>query len=970
MESWRQSYLGCETVPASLTEAEIAWFFGVDDQTRPVVESRRRSLTRLGLILHIGFLRLSGRPLSAVERLPATVLAFAAEQAGMPAPMIATLRSIYRRRMTLFEHQRIAAQALGFKPLTDHPTRRLTAFLRREAVAQINRDALVREARLWLYDHGYVLPGSRPLEGMAAAAQVHALEALRQAIITSVSAAMTTTWVAELSGTGPLAGQSLFDWLRAPVTGFGRGDIGGVKERIEELRRLGAERIALPDLPIERMRLHAKRIARRKASTLARLRDPRRTVEIGCWLRLQLLELTDTVLDQASRRIGQLWSQARRTVELRALEELDRYRAGVATIIAAVDDAGMTADAFHAAVEHAILPLRCLPTTKSRAQAIRCEMAQAPGRMRHLLKQVSVLNLEIADDHPLKICLATLDKTYAAKASGLIDGHPNPFPPAFAGMIVAAQTPAERLAVFEVTTAMLLKRSLRNGAASAPFSIEHRSVAAQLMPDAVWAKVKGQMMRSQGWPGSLEAYLRRFEVPLNARMDALADTIAAGEIGILDGRFQVPKLKAIPKDPAVDITRKRLFGEIGSVQLPDVIMAIDAQTRFSSVLLDREAANFHELEALYAGLLALGTEKTASDMARMLDDVSEDRIELAMRAIEESGRLRGACDAVASFMLRHPVTSHWGSGATASADMMSLDATRQLWTSRIEPRRGTPAVGTYTHVNDQWAIIYDNPIVLNQRQAGAAIEGALRQKIAELQSVAVDTHGFTHFGMTTAKLLGFDMLPRLANLADRKLYLLPGVTVPAGLEAMVKRVTINPKARQGWDGMLHLSASLKMGYGSAVTILDRHGSAAQGTPVFECGTLVGKVLRSLFLLDYLTKPDFRREINRVLVQGESVHFLQRALMAGRIEARHGRSIREVTAISNALTLLTNIVMAWNTQAIQSIIDAAPPGAFPADHLAHIAPVAFKHINMHGKLRFAVENYGHLVQSRRPKHAAQ
>jgi len=97
--------------------------------------------------------------------------------------------------------------------------------------------------------------------------------------------------------------------------------------------------------------------------------------------------------------------------------------------------------------------------------------------------------------------------------------------------------------------------------------------------------------------------------------------------------------------------------------------------------------------------------------------------------------------------------------------------------------------------------------------------------------------------------------------------------------------------------------------------------------------------------------------------------VQRALMASRIEARHGRSIREVTAISNALSLLTNIVMAWNTQAMQAAINNAPPGVFPADHLAHIAPVAFKHINMQGKMHFAVENYAHLVQSRRRKTAA-
>lgn len=59
-------------------------------------------------------------------------------------------------------------------------------------------------------------------------------------------------------------------------------------------------------------------------------------------------------------------------------------------------------------------------------------------------------------------------------------------------------------------------------------------------------------------------------------------------------------------------------------------------------------------------------------------------------------------------------------------------------------------------------------------------------------------------------------------------------------------------------------------------------------------------------------------------------------MAGRIDDRHGRSIRQVTAISNALALLTNIVMAWNTQAMQAVISKAPPGSIIADRLTHIA----------------------------------
>ena len=54
--------------------------------------------------------------------------------------------------------------------------------------------------------------------------------------------------------------------------------------------------------------------------------------------------------------------------------------------------------------------------------------------------------------------------------------------------------------------------------------------------------------------------------------------------------------------------------------------------------------------------------------------------------------------------------------------------------------------------------------MLHQRQAGAAIEGVVRQTaVATLERLAVDTHGYTDFGMAIAKLLGFDLCPRLSH---------------------------------------------------------------------------------------------------------------------------------------------------------------------------------------------------------------
>ena len=482
MESWRQQFLGLDAVPASLTLAEIEFFFAPTEQDRAFVGNRRRPLTRLGLILQIGFLRLTGRPLSAFERLPAAVLSCAAAYAGLPAPQIATLRSIYRRRTTLFEHQVVAAQALGFRSASEHVMRKLTTHLRREAALQLDRGNLVRESRIWLYDRHYILPGTRTLEEMAAAAQLHALETLADGIQATIGSDATNAWANQLSGAEARSGDALLDWLRAPPAGYGRRDIGDVQDRIAALRRLGADRIVIPDLTIDRMRQHASRIARRKASTLLRLREPRRTVEIGCWLRLQLLELTDTILEQTSRRLGQLWSQAQRTVEERAQEELGQYRIGVAAIIGALDDTSLPEDALRAAVARAVKPFRARPASGSRVQAIRTQMAAAPARLRSLLRQVGALDLAIPGEHPLGHALGKLSDVYRTGATGLARWESNPFATAPARTIAAADNDEARLAAFEVATAMLLKRSLRNGSVSAPNSIHHRGVGNQLMP--------------------------------------------------------------------------------------------------------------------------------------------------------------------------------------------------------------------------------------------------------------------------------------------------------------------------------------------------------------------------------------------------------------------------------------------------------------------------------------------------------
>ena len=94
--------------------------------------------------------------------------------------------------------------------------------------------------------------------------------------------------------------------------------------------------------------------------------------------------------------------------------------------------------------------------------------------------------------------------------------------------------------------------------------------------------------------------------------------------------------------------------------------------------------------------------------------------------------------------------------------------------------------------------------------------------------------------------------------------------------------------------------------------------AAVGDPLHRAADHLGRLLRTLFLCDYLTIPDCRREIHTLLNRGESVHPLQRAIHGGQVAPGRGRWRQEMAAISGAHARLTNIVLAWNTSRMDGV----------------------------------------------------
>jgi Domain of unknown function (DUF4158) len=286
MSRWEHRYLGQERFPDALSAMEIEQFFTLAEDEFGAVRRRRRVLNRLALGLQIGFLKMTGGALNSVEIIPPGVLEHLGRQLGCAPPRIASIRALYRRRRTLFDHQ---AAALGRTEPSGHAERGLVAYLRREAAAVFDNAELMARSRSWLVDHDYLLRRERDIRRLVSTARRHQERTLFKAVV-GLAGPDRETWLPRLLA--PIgAGISRLEWLGSVPSGKGPTNLEEQIEKVGFLKQLGADRLALSDLPLVGLKHFARRMMSRKAAALARIKDPHRT-----WL-LQLSDASLTLLD-------------------------------------------------------------------------------------------------------------------------------------------------------------------------------------------------------------------------------------------------------------------------------------------------------------------------------------------------------------------------------------------------------------------------------------------------------------------------------------------------------------------------------------------------------------------------------------------------------------------------------------------------------------------------------------------------
>ena len=961
MQHWRTPYLGLRDVPPGLDDFELVTFFSFSAAELRIIRSRRLGLHRLAVALHLGFIRMTGRTLDAFDRIPRRLLTHLAAQIDVTAPDLATLKSLYaERERTLSDHQRVAYDALGFRLLSEHQRRYVTRWLREALVGSGSSGSLLTDLKRWFYDHRILLIADRELKRLIAAARADQLAQLSETLVAVYGARRLTQWGDTLIATRQ-DGAPIQTWLWSPPQKQSTVQMSELAEKITYLRDLGVHGQWPSALNDATIRHHGRRCAYRPPSASQRIISTRRHIEVACFLRYSLCTATDQFLIMLRRWIRRMVSKAANETAPSFSDAQRRLRelGGTLRALAANEAISETElrDQLRTLADATLSDVKL-----SRAALGRAWLIEHPHQARSVLASIVQLPLAADGDHLVVSALAVLRSLYAARCRELPMETTLDFGRRWCDALQTNDR-AKALAAFEWATLLKLRAALRNGSVFLEHSFAFRGHSSLLVPAPEWRARRHLHYGHLKLPERADEFLAPLQEQLRRRADEFAAAVADGRLRVDDEGMHFDRPSADGEASTVLALRRALYAGRSQGQIAEMMLHIDARVRFSWLLLGREPHSQGELLLTYAGVLALSTAMSSAQVARMIPALSAEAVRQMARRLSDDRRLRLASDAAYEYLHRFEIAQFWGRGELASADMMSLETPRAIWQARADPRRKTASVGVYTHVLDRWGIFYDQPIVLNRRQAGAALEGVIRQSVVDdIGQLAVDTHGYTHFAMAQAKLLRFDLCPWLADFGRRQLSVPKGFNVPSGLGSVMAADVELDAIRAVYDELVRVAASIRTGQCSAVQALDRFGSDARGQAVYEGGVRLGQLLCTLYQMDFFLNSSFRGELRHALNRGEAIHALQRAIHDGQVPhdlARHDDSLH---AVSSSLSLMCNVVMAWNAEHMQQAYERMSTGGVrpAADDLRRVAPTNVEGVNFRGTFEFPVERYAERI----------
>jgi TnpA family transposase len=956
-------------LPEDPTEEELArdWALSTED-----MEEARRSrgeASRLRFAIQLCVVRRYGRFLDDYVGVPARVLNFLSRQLDLP-PVLAVEPS--RREATQQEHERRIRDYLGLQTFDPSAQEQIERWVCGQATEGLSPAEIFPHAEETLRLWGVVLPARSTLERLVASQAVRAQEEIFQRLSSRLSPECRAD-LDSLLEVGEDHPRSALLQLKEYPPEATAATILSYLEQYALLRSLRAERIDTGGLSRELIGHLAALVKRYDAWSLKRFAEPKRHAMLACFLTEAQKTVLDHLAEMHDRLLTRIWGRSQRAYEERHRELRRRAKEGLDRLVAAVEFlldpsrprettlAELCRQVNEEALQAALVS--CREFQRLQERGFLDEICSYYSYLRRYLPTFFELPFQAEPgSRPLLEALTIVRRMDQGELRKLPLSAPVDFvPPAWKKFLLREDGQLDRRA-WEIALALTLRDALRSGDVYLPESRRHVSFWNLVYDERQWAQERRGAYEQLSLFHEADAVVTKLSEEFELVARRLDQGLPQNPFATLrDGELQLKRPDALEVPERVHRLRQTIEARLPRIRIEDLLRDVHKRCGFLQAF--RPLPGYESrLDNLYPTLLAAitahATNLGTAAMALSAEGITLEGLQEVSRSFLREATLKASNTILINYHHQFPLSGVWGSGTVSSSDGQRFGMQRSSLLASFYPRYFgyyDRAVTVYTHVSDQFSVFGTRVISCAPREALYVLDGLLENdSVLRLREHSTDTHGYIEDLFGLCYLLGYSFMPRIRDLADQQLYKIDRDVVYPNLTGIFRGGVDVDLIREQWDQLVRVAASLKNRVCPAHVVVQRLANSSPSDRLAKALTMLGRVVKTIYILKYLNEEDLRHRVQLQLNRGEHRHSLARWIFfADQGEFRTG-DYAEIMNKASCLSLVSNAILVWNTIQIAKIVDALrQAGTLITDtDLAHISPLMHRHVIPNGTYHFS------------------
>jgi TnpA family transposase len=882
------------------------------------VVNKYRKQYRLGFAIQLCAMRLYGRFLNQLHDLSPRVISYLSSQLDLPPTLTV---DVPEREATLLEHRNNILKYLGFQRFDDKVEADLDRWIEKHARQGLLPDELFHRAERYLLLNRIMLPGPSTIE--------------RQ-IIRICNQVHTQLF------------EQVFDQMSPEL----RGAIDDLLQTTDGNQRTYFNQ--LKEYPPAAKISSLKRYLERYALMVCFLLESRKI------LLDNLVKMHDQYMTELCRQTRNSHDKKHKEFRKRQKKAIDAVLDTTHVLLEWPDEQPLYKNDLWQRIDekHLLASIEDLHIFKRLEERGYCDLllTRYPS-LRKYFSDFIRLPFEVAKGSgPLIKAIQFVRQLDVGDLKKLPENPPIAFIPRELRRSLKDQTGNINRNVWEMGLALAMKDALRSGDLYLPQSKQHVSFWDLTLNEPNWDETKHTVYTELQQPLPHEvrsAISTQFHEAVSAAQKRFGlDNFAE----IHNGRLKLKRDDKLDIPDKVNQLQKVIDAHMPSIRIEQLLMEVDQMTHYSRHFVpiphhQSRPKNFYK--SLMAAIISQATNLGVVSMSNSVNGVTVDMLRHILQYYIREETLINASAEIVNQHHELPLSAVYGSGTLSSSDAQRFKIRADSLLASYYPRYYgyyEKAIGIYTHVSDQYSVFSTKIISCSPREALYVLDGLLENNtILKIREHTTDTHGYTEIVFALCHLLGFYFMPRIRDLKDQQLYRIDKSVDYGDLNHLLTKTADLAIIEEQWEYMMRVVISLKQKTAPAHVIVQRLTNSSPSDRLTKAFTNLGRIIKTEYILRYLTDKELRQTVQRQLNKGEYRHKLPRWIFfADQGEFTTG-DYEEIMNKASSLSFVSNAILYWNTIKINDVVEQLRQQGENIDDetLSHISLLPYKHVLPNG-----------------------